>query len=355
MLSAINETIVRERAPETILSAACRIAVDTGGFRMASISLLDADKRLHLRAHWGADDETLAIVRGLIEQRPPAGCAFTTHTLATGLHAICHDIADDPLSLPWREEALARGYRALAVLPLTGEAGVLGAFSIYAGEAHVFDAEEMRLLDELATDISFALAVHARDAERQQAEQRFREVVENIREVFWITDGERRQMLYVSPAYETIWGRTRESLYASPRSWLDSVPADERDRIADLASTKLFSGDFNESYRIVRPDGSTRWIRSRAFPVRNAEGRIERIVGFATDITEQHQLEEQLRQAQKMESIGRLAGGIAHDFNNLLTVINGSADLADARPAGEPIRCAPTWSRSGTPATAPRR
>ena len=88
MLSAINETIVRERAPETILSAACRIAVDTGGFRMASISLLDADKRLHLRAHWGADDDTLTIVRGLIEQRPPAGCAFATHTLATGLHAI---------------------------------------------------------------------------------------------------------------------------------------------------------------------------------------------------------------------------------------------------------------------------
>ena len=258
MLSAINETIVRERDSQTILSAACRIAVETGGFRMASIGLLDAGKRLHLRANWGADDDTLAIVRGLIEQQPPAGCAFTTHTLATGLHAICHDIAADPLSLPWREAAVARGYRALAVLPLTGEAGVLGTFNIYAGEAHVFDAEEMRLLDELATDISFALAVHAREAEREQAEQRFREVVENIRDVFWITDGERRQMLYVSPAYETIWGRTRESLYAAPRSWLESVVAEDRERIAELARTEA-------RHRRLQRDVPHRAARTAAF------------------------------------------------------------------------------------------
>jgi signal transduction histidine kinase len=90
------------------------------------------------------------------------------------------------------------------------------------------------------------------------------------------------------------------------------------------------SGQYDEVYRIARPDGSIRWIRDRAFPIRHAEGHIHRIVGTATDVTEQVHLQEQFLQAQKMESVGRLAGGIAHDFNNLLTVINGTADLVMA-------------------------
>ena len=85
----------------------------------------------------------------------------------------------------------------------------------------------------------------------------------------------------------------------------------------------------------MRPDGSIRWIRGRGFPVRNASGELDRIVGTATDITSQRHLEEQFRQAQKMESVGRLAGGIAHDFNNLLTVINGTAELAALELPGD--------------------
>ena len=338
MLSAINETIVRERRPDAILAAACRLAVETGGFRMSTIALLEGGQ-LGLRAHPGADDGTLKTIRSLIEREPPAGCAFTRHALATGRHAICNDITNDPQSLSWRAAAEALGYRSLAVLPLSGAAGVVGTFAIYAGEAGVFDAEEMSLLDALAADISFALSVHAHEEERRQGERRFREVVENIREVFWVTDGEYRQMIYVSPAYETIWGRSCESLYAAPHSWLDAVPDDDRERVAELARTKCAIGEFDDTYRIVQPGGATRWIRSRAFPVRAEDGRLERIVGFATDITEQRHLEDQFRQAQKMESMGRLAGGIAHDFNNLLTVINGTTDLATlSLPETHPLR-----------------
>lgn len=123
----------------------------------------------------------------------------------------------------------------------------------------------------------------------RESEELLRQVTENIKEVFWISDPEKTRILYISPAYEEVWGRTRHSLRAFPRSWLDAIHPDDRARVLDAVLTKQVSGRYNEEYRIVRPDGSIRWIHDRAFPVRDASGNVYRIAGIAEDITNQKQ------------------------------------------------------------------
>lgn len=128
----------------------------------------------------------------------------------------------------------------------------------------------------------------------KESEQRFRQIAETIHGVFWMTDADKNRMIYISPCYEAIWGRTCESLYAEPRSWLDTIHPDDRRRVLDAALTKQTTGGYDEEYRIIRPDGSLRWIRDRAFPVSDDSGKVYRIAGIAEDITGRKKAEQKI-------------------------------------------------------------
>ena len=133
----------------------------------------------------------------------------------------------------------------------------------------------------------------------QKSEARFRQIAETIQEVVWSADPKISRMLYISPAYERVWGRTCSSLYDDPKSFIDSIHPDDRERVvAGLAEHQL-GLPFVQEYRIRRPDGTVRWVWDRGFPVRDSNtGDLTHYVGVALDITDRRQAEEALRASE---------------------------------------------------------
>jgi PAS domain S-box-containing protein len=151
-----------------------------------------------------------------------------------------------------------------------------------------------------ARSLNFTAQAH--DLARQagnESERRFRQLAESIREVFWLSDPEKNQVLYISPGYEAIWGRSCDSLYVSPKSWVQAIHPDDRERVWHAATTKQSTGTYDEEYRIITPDGSVRWIHDRAFPVLNDQGQLYRIAGIAEDVTENKLTREALRESEE--------------------------------------------------------
>ena len=173
------------------------------------------------------------------------------------------------------------------------------------------------------------------EASLRETEKRFEEVAENINEVIWLYDREEQKVIYVSPAYERIWGRSIKSLYLRYDEWIESIYSKDLDYARKSFEDMLKSGSgASREYRIVRSDGAVRWISDRSFTILNDNGQVVRITGIAEDITDKKEADEALRESQekiarskKMESLGLLAGGVAHDLNNILSGIVGYPEL----------------------------
>lgn len=175
--------------------------------------------------------------------------------------------------------------------------------------------------------------VNSREVEIKENEERFRQLVENIHEVYWITDLSDDRIIYVSPSYEIIWGRTRESLYDNPESFFLALEKKDRLRVIDTFNQLRNEGRIvDEEFTLQLPDGKRRWIRAQAFPVYDEKGARVRTVGVAEDITEQKAIQNALLVAKQESETANQAKtefltNMSHELRTPLNGILGMLQL----------------------------
>ncbi|WP_333361542.1 PAS domain S-box protein [Microcoleus sp. herbarium14] len=180
---------------------------------------------------------------------------------------------------------------------------------------------------------------HSAVEQLRASEERFRQLAENIHEVFWIREPNQKHIVYVSPACEKIWNLSSESLYSEPEAFWDAIHSDDRSRVK-AAFEKQVRGDYDEEYRVVRADGSVCWVRDRAFPVLGETGEIYRIVGIAEDITQRKLAEEFQKVAQTAQAASQaksaFLANMSHELRTPLNAIIGYSDMLkeDAEDSG---------------------
>lgn len=156
-------------------------------------------------------------------------------------------------------------------------------------------------------------------------EEKFRQIAEHIRDVFFLVDLNTANFLYVSPAYEKIWGKPLSTLLADPISWMTSVHPDDSERMMHLYQQQMKTGVIDTRYRILLKDGSVRWIHARTFPIYNKHHQIYRSAGVAEDITE-----EVLIAKERSD----YASNIQRSFNDLVIAMSTALEHRDAYTAG---------------------
>ena len=234
---------------------------------------------------------------------------------------VVENLASDPLMRNYRELGREFDLQSCWSTPVLSAAGeVLATFAIYHRTPYTPQPADQDLVDTAVRLARIAIERARAEAALLGSEARFRELAENIKDVFYNRDFASGRFLYISPAYETLWHRRPEELYAEPDSYRESIHPDDREAEAQTKHRQATGVATDLEYRIVRPDGEVRWIRDRSYPVLNEAGSVERIVGTARDVTGRKRADRELARTNRaLQMLSRC--------NQALTRIDDEAEL----------------------------
>ena len=311
-ISDCNQVLVRATTETELLHDVCQILINIGGYHFAWVGYTQytSDKQIIPIAKAGFEAgylDNLTVTWDDSEWgQGPSGTA-----VRTGQTCVFQNFETNGDYAPWKQQAQERGYTSSIALPLimatdshnqhlqpklNGEILSIpfGVLNLYSTQTNAFDPAEVKLLKELVDDIVYGIIALRIRASHAETEKKFRQLAENIDDVFWITNALGNQFIYVSPAYQQIWNRNVNALYQNFPAFINTIHPQDQNRVLRALQNPDGRG-FDLEYRILRPDGSYRWIWDRGFPILNETGELERRGGIAKDITHRKETEQLLQ------------------------------------------------------------
>jgi PAS domain S-box-containing protein len=338
--SECHQILIRADNELQLMQNICQTIVVVGGYKVAWVGIAEHNEEKSIRpvAQWGDSQGYLKTLNASWSAtdlgRGPTGTA-----IKTGKPVVVKYIEYDPKWEIWRENALKHGFRSSISLPLTFGGRPFAALVIFSAETRAFDVNEVKLLSELADDLSYGISTLRANIVRMKVEKEYSllaSVIEQGSEGILLFDKD-GVIQYVNPAVEKITGLSPQNLTGLNINSLESTEPNRQFYEAILKGIPRGTRQAGH-FQYKRQDNVMFELDVTSWSVSDASGNVISYVALVRDVSNEIQLERQLRRAQRMEAIGTLAGGIAHDFNNTLASIITCSEMAlDEAPPGSTL------------------
>lgn len=337
-ISQVNQAVVRIGDAEELFTRICQICVDYGKFKMAWMGMIDdATGNLTPVSHYGYDDGYLEEIS--INIREKSTLYRHANTVGeTGELVVIEDIKNEP-NIGWGPEALKRGYKSLAMIPVKLRGDLIGILNIYSSEAGFFsDKYEVELVREMGSDISMAIDSIETDNEREKMVKALHESEKNLRfsnewlafaqkaskSGFWDWDMGTEKLTW-SPEFFELFGLP-SAVEPSFETWLELIHPDDREMAMGRINHAIENHEFLENeYRIIHQDGDEIWISALGTTYYDGKGKPLRMSGICLDITEQKIAQKGVEESLKEKDV--LLREIHHRVKNNMQIVSSLINL----------------------------